>query len=179
MPQRHWRVLERKIVYDSKRVKVIEDKVSNEHGTGFFYKMAQLRDSVAILAIDSEENIVLVKQYRHAAEMVLIDLPGGKVEEIDVLEAGKRELLEETGYTATRWKLLTRYPVHASRVKCWKNIFLAKNLTAGKNNPEADEELEVIVLPMLEIVEMINQGKIIEPTIQIALWHYLSKQGSL
>jgi ADP-ribose pyrophosphatase len=122
--------------------------------------------SVVILAVDDSKSkkdplIVIERQYRHAAGQFLYEVPAGKVDEgEDRLEAAKRELIEETGFRAKKWTKLTRYFASPGFLGEWMQVFLAEGLKAGEAKPEADEKLEIFLVPMSEVLRLIDAGEI-------------------
>lgn len=116
---------------------------------------------VAIVAVTDEGEIVLVKQYRKAIEDFLLELPAGKLEYgEDPLECGKRELKEETGYTAGSMELLseTYSSPGYSTEKIY--IYLARDLVAGESALDEGEYLEVDKIKIEKLIEMVNNNKI-------------------
>ena len=116
---------------------------------------------VAIVAVTDEWEIVLVKQYRKAIEDFLLELPAGKLEYgEDPLECGKRELKEETGYTAGSMELLseTYSSPGYSTEKIY--IYLARDLVAGESALDEGEYLEVDKIKIEKLIEMVNNNKI-------------------
>ena len=121
--------------------------------------------SVVILAVDDSKKkdplIVLERQYRHAAGQFLYEVPAGKVDEgEDRLEAAQRELIEETGLRAKKWKELTRYFASPGFVGEWMQVYLAEGLTPGEAKPEPDERIEVLAVRLSEILRLIDAGEI-------------------
>jgi ADP-ribose pyrophosphatase len=122
--------------------------------------------SVVILAVDDSKSrkdplIVIERQYRHAAGQYLYEVPAGKVDEgEDRLAAAKRELIEETGFRAKKWTKLTRYFASPGFLGEWMQVFLAEGLTAGDAEPEADEKLEIYLVPLSEVLRLIDAGEI-------------------
>lgn len=122
--------------------------------------------SVVILAVDDSKSkkdplIVIERQYRHAAGQYLYEVPAGKVDEgEDRLTAAKRELIEETGFRAKKWTKLTRYFASPGFLGEWMQVFLAEGLTAGDAEPEADEKLEIYLVPLSEVLRLIDAGEI-------------------
>ena len=129
--------------------------------------------AVAVLAVDQDENILLVRQYRHPAEQVLLEIPAGTLDPDASREAGvedhaaaaRRELEEETGYRANSWELLTSFwtaPGFASELM---HLYLASDLRpahdeADRRGPDADERLNVVTLPWRVALAMAEAGEI-------------------
>ena len=93
-----------------------------------------------ILAVDesgSEPRILLERQYRHAARQLLWELPAGRIDEGENdLVAAKRELLEETGYTASKWRRILRFFASPGFLAEAMNLYQARGLRPGKAHPE-------------------------------------------
>jgi ADP-ribose pyrophosphatase len=131
--------------------------------------------SVVILAVEqtrSGANILLERQYRHAAQQFLWELPAGRIDEGEnELKAAKRELLEETGYTARRWKRILKFYVSPGFVAETMSIYLATDLRPGTAQPEDDEVIEVRFVPLTEALRMVLAGKIKDAkTVSGVLW---------
>jgi ADP-ribose pyrophosphatase len=131
--------------------------------------------SVVILAVDesqSEPRVLLVRQYRHAAEQFLWELCAGRMDKGESeLAAAKRELLEETGYTAARWKRILKFYASPGFVAETMTIFQARNLRPGAAHPEEDEVIELKLFPLNEAVRMVVTGRIHDAkTICGVLW---------
>jgi ADP-ribose pyrophosphatase len=119
-----------------------------------------------ILAVDESRNpkdpdIILERQYRHAAGQFLLELPAGRIEPNESpLAAAKREMIEETGYRAKRWTLLTKYFASPGFLGEWMQIYLARDIREGVAQPEADEHIEIIRMPLSEALLLIDSNKI-------------------
>ena len=117
--------------------------------------------SVVILAVDRTRNpadpdILLIRQYRHAAGQFLLELPAGRLEPGEKPMTGaKRELIEETGYRAKRWSKLVRYFASPGFLTEAMNILLAEELTMGNATPEEDERIEIRMTPLSTCLQMI------------------------
>lgn len=104
--------------------------------------------AVAIAALDSNGDLLLVRQYRHAAGDWLLEVPAGRVEEgEDRLAAAIRELEEETGHRAAQWEVLREFYAAPGFCSELLTLFLAKDLvrvTSGAKEKDGDEELDVV-----------------------------------
>jgi ADP-ribose pyrophosphatase len=134
--------------------------------------------SVVILAIDDSKNkrdplIVMERQYRHAAREYLLEVPAGKMEDgEDALAGAKRELLEETGFKAKRWRKMVRYFASPGFLGEWMQVFIAEGLTLGDAEPEYDEQLEIEMMPLSKLLSMIEKGKIYDGKTLISVMLY-------
>jgi len=131
--------------------------------------------SVVILAVDEtskEKHILLERQYRHAAGRYLHELPAGRIDEVESeLSAAKREVLEETGYSARSWKRILRFWASPGFVAEAMSIYLARELKVGTAQPEDDEAIELQFLPLSRAVKMVIENKIQDAkTIAGVLW---------
>ena len=137
--------------------------------------------AVVIVPLQSNGNVILEKQFRYALHQVFIELPAGKIDAgEDILVTGQRELLEETGYSASDWiKLGHQYPCigYSNEII---HIYLAQGLTAGKHQRDNDESLEVFEVPFEQCLRMIQNGEITDGKTIVALFFaekHLSKHG--
>ena len=141
--------------------------------------------SVVILAVDeshAEPRVLLVRQSRHAAQQYLWELCAGRFDKGEkVLGAAKRELLEETGYTATRWKRILTFYASPGFVAETMSIYLAQGLRPGTAQPEEDEVIEIKLFPLSSAVRMVMAGRVHDgKTISGILWlsHNLGRRTS-
>lgn len=131
--------------------------------------------SIVVLAVDdtgAEPRILLERQYRHAADRFLRELPAGRIDDGEKeLAAAKRELLEETGYRARSWKRILHFWVSPGFVAEAMSIYLARGLKPGPAQPEADEVIEISMVPLKHAVAMVIRGEIQDAkTIAGILW---------
>jgi ADP-ribose pyrophosphatase len=131
--------------------------------------------SVVILAVDethSEPRVLLVRQYRHAAQQYLWELCAGRIDKGEKEpSAAKRELIEETGYTAARWKRILNFYASPGFVAETMSIYLATGLRPGTARPEEDEVIEIKFFPLSAVVRMVMSGRIHDgKTIAGVLW---------
>src|SRR5262249_27566974 len=102
-------------------------------------------------------------QFRYAANKDLWELPAGKIDSDEpALVAAKRELLEETGYSAKRWKKFLEFYVSPGFLDEIMFVYLATGLSEGKAQPEADEFIETKFVPLSRAVKMIAREEIID-----------------
>jgi ADP-ribose pyrophosphatase len=156
------------VVYQGSLFRVLHDKLIEPGGKRSERDVIRHNGSVVILAIDSSKNkknpwIVIERQYRHAANQFLWELPAGKLDPgEDALAGAKRELAEETGYSARKWKPLVEYYASPGFLGESMKVFVAEGLVAGDAHPEADEEIEFRLVKLSELLKMIEKGDILD-----------------
>ena len=131
--------------------------------------------SVVVLAVDDSRSIpsvLLERQYRHAASDYLWELPAGRIDPGEKeLQAARRELLEETGYTAGSWRRILKFYASPGFVAETMAVFLATGLRAGEAQPEEDEIIYKRLVPLPTAVSMVIRGTIRDAkTISSVLW---------
>ena len=160
------RLISSKLAYKGKVFSVVTDKVEEPGGRINTRDVIRHNGSVVILAVDDSKNpsdpdIVFERQYRHAAGQFLYELPAGRVEPNEApLAAAKREMIEETGFRAKRWTLLTKYFASPGFLGEWMQIYLARDIREGTSQPEADEQIEVLRIRLSEALSLIAANKI-------------------
>jgi ADP-ribose pyrophosphatase len=112
---------------------------------------------VAILALTANDEVVFVRQWRHAVQQELMEIPAGTAEEDESPEeTARRELLEETGYRAGELTLIARYFSSAGFLTEQMTLFFAEGCTLGQKNDDADERTEVVLVPRAGISRLID-----------------------
>jgi len=117
--------------------------------------------AVAIIALDEEENIIMVRQYRKPVEQVLLEIPAGTLEaDEDPLACAQRELREETGLTADHWQKILSYYSAPGFCNEKLHIYLARGLHEGQDDTDEDEFVETLRLPLRDAYQMIFTGEV-------------------
>lgn len=117
--------------------------------------------SVAVVPLDGHSNILMVRQYRKPVEQELLEIPAGLLEPGEEPEtAARRELQEETGYTAQRIEPLVQFFTSPGFCDEEMHTFLATGLVAGRPNPDEDEQIKMVPVPLADVPEMIQRGEI-------------------
>ncbi len=176
------RVLSRRVVYRGPIFWVTSERVIEPSGVRVLREIVRHTGSVVILATTdggSEPSVLLERQYRHAADSYLWELPAGRIDEGErALPAAKRELLEETGYKASHWKKILKFYASPGFVAEPMTLFWAQGLRAGPAQPEADEVIEQKLVPLSKAVKMVMSGGIRDAkTIAGVLWLALRQNG--
>ena len=169
------RVLSSRTVFKGKIFYVTVDEVIEPSGIRARRDVLRHPGSVVVLALDEsrrEPRVLLEHQYRYAAEQFLWELPAGRIDEGETeLAAAKRELLEETGYSAARWDLALKYYASPGFINETMAIYLARDLRRGKALPESDESIRKRLFPLSAVIQKIMSRKIQDgKTISAVLW---------
>jgi ADP-ribose pyrophosphatase len=169
------RVLSTRTVFRGKIFYVTSDEVIEPSHIRARRDIVRHPGSVVVLAVDErrrEPRVLLEYQYRYAADQFLWELPAGRVDEGETeLAAAKRELLEETGYTASRWELALKYYASPGFMDETMAIYLARGLRRGKAQPESDESIRKRLVSLSDVVRRIMRRKIQDgKTIAGVLW---------
>ena len=161
-------VLNSKVVYEGPLFRILHDKIVEPGGRTNERDVIRHNGSVVILALDQSKNkrdpwIVMERQYRHAANQFLWELPAGKLDAGETPLAGaQRELAEETGYRAKKWRPLVEYYASPGFLGESMKVFLAEGLEPGEARPEEDEEIELRLVKLSEVLKMIEKGAILD-----------------
>lgn len=151
----------REIVYTGRRVSVAVDTFTAPDGTTIRRDFIQHPGAVVILPVLDADRVVLLRNHRWVVGETLWEVPAGTREPNETLEAcAKRELEEETGYTAAKWTYLGFLYASPGVMNEQLHLFVAEDLTAGAMRPEADEQLEPVTVPLAEAVRMCLNGEI-------------------
>ena len=149
------------VKYKGKVLSLREDEVELPDKSKSMREVVEHNGAVGVAAITENKEIILVKQFRSGIKRVTLELPAGKLEiGEEPLECGKRELTEETGYKAKKYKKLTSFATSPAILEEIIHLYLAKDLTKGEVNPDAGEFVETVVLPLDKAKEMVLSGEI-------------------
>lgn len=148
-------------VYKCRLFRVMEEVASDKTGFTIERSIVRHRGAAVMLATDEEDRILLVRQFRLPVNAKLWELPAGTLDEGEKpLVTAKRELREETGFTASKWKKLAEYFPSPGFVDEKMTIYHATGLTAGEASPMDDERIETRWFTKKELREMIRKGRI-------------------
>jgi ADP-ribose pyrophosphatase len=169
------RLVSSETVYEGPVFTVTTDHVQEPGGVSVRRDLIHHSGSVVVLAVEDsgpEPRILLERQYRHAAKDYLWELPAGRIDPGErELTAAKRELLEETGYTAARWRRILKFYASPGFIAETMAVFLATGLRAGTAQPEADEIIHLRLVSVPAAVKMVIGGTIRDgKTIASVLW---------
>ncbi len=178
-----WTFLGTQTVYENPWIKVRQDDVLDPSGKKTIYGVVTARHlAIGILPLDEEYNTWLVGQYRYPLGRYSWEIvEGGGKFDVDPIESGKRELLEETGITAQHWEHLMT--IHTSNCIADETayLYIAKGLSFGQSQPDSNEKLQVAKVPFKEAYEMVLDGRITDSMSVTAILraHILIREGKL
>jgi len=159
-----WKTHSSREIYRNPWLRLREDQVTRPDGKPGIYSVIETRVATGVVAVDADDQIYLVGQYRYPTEVYTWEIPEGGAElGEDPLVAIKRELREEAGVTAAHWEPLS-HEIHLSNCMSAERtfIYLAKNLTITDSEPDGTEVIQVKKLHLSECLEMIERGEIVD-----------------
>lgn len=177
------KVLSSKKGFESPLFTVVTEQVREPGGYTARRDIVHHPGSVVIMAIEESKaampRVLLERQYRHAARGFLWELPAGKIDRGErPLNAAKRELLEETGFSARRWRQILKFFVSPGFLDETMAVFLARDLRSGSAQPEEDEFIENRFFSLPAALAMIERGSVRDAkTISSLFWLALHRRG--
>lgn len=150
-------------IFEGKIIKVTLDQARLPDGTLASREVVYHPGGVAVLALDEDNTVYLVKQYRYPIQQLLLELPAGKLDhgtEENVLLGAQRELSEETGLEAAEWTYLGYTLASPGFCDEALHMYLARGLTRKRQHLDEDEFLDVVTMPFGQLVEQVMDGTI-------------------
>ncbi|MBQ3554470.1 MAG: NUDIX hydrolase [Clostridia bacterium] len=148
-------------LFDGRVIRVRRDTVELPNGSTSTREVVEHPGGVAIVPVDADGNVYMVRQYRYPLKRLCLELPAGKLEYgEDHRECGIRELSEETGMEAGNFEYLGVFCPSPGFCQELIHLYLATDLREGERHPDEDEFLEVERYPLSELVQMIQEGKL-------------------
>jgi ADP-ribose pyrophosphatase len=158
------------LIYHGKILNLHRDVVELPNKNHAAREVVEHSGGVCVLPLTDDDEVIMVKQFRYPFKEALLELPAGKLEcGENPLTCGKRELREETGCTAESFEFIGKLyptPAYCSEVI---HMYLARGLSSGSNSLDEDEFLQVVKLPLNQVVEMICNNEINDAKTQLAI----------
>ncbi|RAK70651.1 NUDIX hydrolase [Hymenobacter edaphi] len=159
-----WQVLGSELVFEHRWYRLRRDRVRLPSGEELDdYFVSERPDAVLIFCLTADEQVVLVRQYKHGAADVFVELPGGVIDpgETDPVAAARRELLEETGYAADELDRVLNVSDNPTKDTNLLHFFLARNARrVAAQHLDATENIEVLTVPLAELEQWVLGGRI-------------------
>jgi 8-oxo-dGTP pyrophosphatase MutT (NUDIX family) len=183
MSENPWKTLATRVVYANAWLRLREDTVVRPDGREGVYGVVEMRPSVGIVALNEADEVALVTQWRYPMGRMSVEIPtgGSEASDPDVLAAAQRELREETGLTASRWRELGFIDNSNGVTTDTAHMFLATGLEAGADAQAPEEQVILSWLPFGQAVEKALAGSITESVSVAALLkvEVLRRQGTV
>lgn len=158
---------------------ITEDVVSDGRGFEIRKPVVQHPGAAVMVAVDERSRLLLGRQYRIPAKARIWEFPAGRLDRGETpLKAARRELKEETGYTAKRWKKLCEFYPSPGTLGEKMTIFVASGLTAGQAQPMEDERIETRFFPWREVEAMIDRGIIRDGKTIVGFYRWKATRGT-
>lgn len=165
-------------VFRGRILKLRVDSVVLADGNVSTREIVEHAGAVAVIAIDNENRLWMVRQYRKPLEKVLLEIPAGTMEEEEEpLSCAQRELAEETGLRAAKWEKILEYYSAPGFCDEKLSIFLARDFTEGEKNLDNDEFLEVVKIPLQEAYDAIFAGEILDGKTIIGIQYLMRRMA--
>lgn len=149
------------LAYDGRFLKVTKDRVTLPNGAETYREFIRHPGAVVILPLFEDGSVLLERQFRYPNDKIFTEYPAGKIDPgEDPLACAKRELLEETGYTAARWDFVCTIHNAIAYSDEHLDLFLARDLTAGEAQLDEGEFLETFTATVPELLAMVQRGEI-------------------
>ena len=150
-----------RMIYQGRAVKLRVDTVRTAGGRQTTREIVEHADCVAIVAVDAEDNVLLVKQFRKPVEKELLEIPAGGIDAGEDAEAAViREMREETGFLPQRVEHLGGFYSTPGYGTEYLYLYLATDLIPSRLHAEDTDDIEVVRVPLKQIPDLITSGKI-------------------
>ena len=167
------KIVSSKQVYRCKLFRVTEDRAVDRTGFELHRSVVRHNGSAVMMAVDEKNRVMLVRQYRLPAGRMMWELPAGKLDDGETsLAAARRELKEETGLKARKWKRLVHFYPSPGYLEESMTIWLAKDIEQGEAQPMDDERIETRWFTKKELRAMIASNRIIDGKTMIGFLHW-------
>lgn len=158
-------------IFDGVILHVVKDKIELSTGNTATREVIRHIGAVCVIPVTDNNEVIVERQYRYPFDEVITEIPAGKLNDKgeDRLEAAKRELEEETGYSADKWTVLGDFYPAAAYSDERITMYLAQGLQKGIQHLDDDELLNVKKVPLSDLVDDVMAGKIPDSKTQVAI----------
>src|SRR4051812_19556656 len=158
-----YQLIEKQVLYNGKKVRLEVHHLESEEGKRSKKEVVVHPGAVCILPLLDEKTVLLIRNKRYAVDQVLVELPAGTLEPKEPpINCAGRELLEETGYLARKLKPLASFFTSPGILSEKMHAFVAYDLQKSKSALEEGEEIELEPTALVDAIEMIKSGEIVD-----------------
>ena len=158
-------------IFDGTVLHVRKDTVTLPNGSPAVREIIRHIGAVCVIPVLENGDVVMERQYRYPLDRVILEIPAGKLDAADEdrFSAIRRELREETGYSAEQWTVLGGFHPAPAYSDEYITMYLARGLTRGDRHLDDDEFLDVCTVPLKELVEDVMAGRITDAKTQVCV----------
>ena len=176
-----WKQVSFDYIHQESWFKLRRDRVLKGNGGEMYpYYVLEYTNWATVFPVTKEGKVILLKQYRYGLGEWSIEIPGGIMDphETSPLDAGRRELLEETGYSCGQIREVAKVSPNPATANNWMHVFLATDCElTHKQSFDANEELEMFLADLSEVKQLIRENKIIQSLHVTAMFYALMALG--
>ena len=158
-------------IFDGVILHVKRDMVTLSNGNTTMREVIRHIGAVCVIPVTENNEVIMERQYRYPLDRVILEIPAGKLDapDEDRLSAIRRELREETGYTADEWTEIGDFHPAPAYSDEYITMYLARGLHKGDRHLDEDEFLDVYTIPLTELVENVMAGRISDAKTQVCI----------
>lgn len=165
-----YQVIATKVLFDHPAARILVDTIQHQGRQRPYFYLASPVEAVATVGVNADGQVLLTRQYRHPIGQVIYDLPAGRLEPGEApLDGARREFEEETGYYPRQIQVLGRYNQFPGTLRAATNLFFARDLLPTQQHLDEGEELEIVAMPVDQILEMILAGELLDGSLQLGI----------
>jgi len=172
----NYTLIDSQTIFDHPGVKIVVDTLEHHGKQRRYFYLASPVNAVATVGLTNDGQLLLTRQYRHPVGHVIYDLPAGRLNVGESpLEGARREFEEETGYHANHIEQLGYYNQFPGTLRAATTLFFARDLVRTHQHLDEGEELDIVLKPVTEVLEMILRDEIIDGSLQLGVLLALQK----
>ena len=158
-------------IFDGVILHVKRDMVALSNGSSAVREVIRHIGAVCVIPVTENNEVIMERQYRYPLDRVILEIPAGKLDapDEDRLSAIKRELREETGYTADEWTELGDFHPAPAYSDEYITMYMARGLHKGERHLDEDEFLDVYAIPLADLVDAVMKGEISDAKSQVCI----------
>jgi len=168
------------LVYDGPALSIRVDKVRKPSGVITTRDVVEHSDCIAVVPVDYQGNVLLVKQYRYPVDATLLEIPAGGIETgEDAVDSVRRELQEEIGFLPGKIEKLGGFYSAPGYGTEYLYVYVARDLKPSRLVAEDTDEIEVVSVPLADIPELVYSGRICDAKSIAGLLTYMAREKLL